>query len=111
VNVRAYFVGGATRQDVIYGQAVLSITDLDRDEEAPYWVEALYDGERCVAFRLRKFGGEDGAHDVSRDLTTCTCGDATFRPERPGRCRHVQALRQALPTVAKDEAPAGENAA
>ncbi len=101
VNVRAYFVGGASRQDVLNGAAVLSITDLDRGDEAPYWVEALYDGDRCTGFRLRKFGGEE-THDVSRDLLTCTCGDATYRPDRPGGCRHQQALRQALPTVRRD---------
>src|SRR5262245_51314978 len=27
---------------------------------------------------------------------TCDCPDATYRSERPGGCRHVQALRQAL---------------
>jgi hypothetical protein len=83
---------------VIDRAAVLSVTDLDRLEEVPYWCEAISDGEKVVGFRLRKFGGEE-THDISRDLLTCNCGDATFRPERPGGCRHQQAPRQALPTV------------
>ena len=27
---------------------------------------------------------------------TCDCPDATFRPDRPGGCKHVNALRSAL---------------
>jgi hypothetical protein len=108
VNVRAYLVGGATRQDVIDGSAVLSITDLDRDEESAYWLSALFDGEKCVGFTVRKFGGEEEAHVISRDLTSCTCGDSTYRPNRPGGCRHLAALRRVLPTVSK---PASDSAA
>jgi hypothetical protein len=26
----------------------------------------------------------------------CDCPDATFRPERPGGCKHVRALREAI---------------
>lgn len=100
VNVRARFVGGATRQDVLDGAAVLSITDLTTREEAAYWLEAVYDGERCVAFRLRKFGGEE-QYDLPRDLSSCDCPDGIYRAERPGGCRHMAALRQALPTVAR----------
>ncbi len=51
VQVTGRFVGGATRQDVIDGAAVLSITsgdDSDRDESA-YWCQAIFDGERCTA--------------------------------------------------------------
>jgi hypothetical protein len=100
VQVEARFVGGASRQDLIDGAAVLSILSgdaTDRDEQA-YWCIAVFDGERCVAFRLVKFGtGEQ--HDLPRDLSSCDCPDRTYRPERPGGCRHMQALRQALPTV------------
>ncbi len=109
VNVLAYLVGGATVDDVRRGNAVLSITDLARGEEAPYWLQALYDGGRCTGFRVRKFGGED-AHTVTRDLTACTCPDRAFRSNRPGGCRHIAALRQALPTVARDNLPAQHGA-
>lgn len=98
VQVKAYFVGGASRQEVIDGSAVLSITDLGTGEEQAYWCEALYDGGRCVGFRLHKFGGEE-VYDLPRDLSGCDCGDRTHRPERPGGCRHMAALQQALPTV------------
>ena len=101
VNVLARFVGGATRRDVLEGSAVLSVVtgdDTDRDETA-YWCFALYDGDRCTGFRLTKFGTGD-VYDVPRSLDACTCGDGTYRPERPGGCKHQAALRQALPTVA-----------
>jgi hypothetical protein len=107
VNVTARFVGGATRQDVLDGSAVLSIAtgdDTDRDESA-YWTSAVYDGDRCVAFRLVKFGtGEQ--YDLPRDLSACDCPDHTYRSERPGGCKHMAALRQALPTVSRADPPA-----
>jgi hypothetical protein len=60
----------------------------------------VFDGERCVAFRLVKFGtGEQ--YDIPRDLSSCDCPDRVYRPDRPGGCRHMQALRQALRTVKK----------
>jgi hypothetical protein len=99
--VRAYFVGGATRQDVMDGAAVLSVTDLTTQEEQAYWCEALFEGDRCLGFRLRKFGGEEPPYDLPRDLSGCDCPDRSYRPERPGGCRHMAALRQALPTVAR----------
>jgi hypothetical protein len=101
VNVKAHFVGGATRQEVIDGAAVLSITDLATGQEQAYWVEALFEGGRCLGFRLRKFGGAEPPYDLPRDLSGCDCPDHTYRPERPGGCRHMQPLRQALPAVAK----------
>jgi len=100
VRVRARFDGGATWQDVIDGAAVLSIKDADTGKEACYWCEAVYVGEQCVGFRLRKFAtGQQ--HDLPSDLSSCDCGDRTHRPERPGGCRHMAALQQALPTVHK----------
>jgi hypothetical protein len=102
VNVRAYFVGGASRQDVLDGAAVLSLTDLTTNEEAAYWCRALYDGGRCTGFRLTKLGSPADVYDVPRALTGCDCPDAAYRPERPGGCRHQQALRQALPTVRRE---------
>ncbi|HKI36884.1 MAG TPA: hypothetical protein VKA46_33840 [Gemmataceae bacterium] len=102
VNVRARFVGGATRQDVIDGAAVLSITsgDATDQDESAYWVEGLFLGDKCLGFRLRKFGSEE-VYDVPRALDSCTCADATYRPERPGGCKHQVSLRQTLPTVSK----------
>jgi hypothetical protein len=110
VQVTGRFVGGATRQDVIDGSAVLSITsgdDTDRGESA-YWCQALYRGDRCTGFRLTKFGTGE-VYNLPRDLSSCDCPDRTFRPERPA-CKHMAALRQALPTVAKSDPPASVRA-
>jgi hypothetical protein len=106
VQVLAHFVGGATRSDVIEGAAVLSLTDLSTGAETPYWCEALFqspaDGGKCVGFRLKKFNSSE-VYDVPRTLDACTCADASYRPERPGGCKHQAALRQALPTVTRDD--------
>jgi hypothetical protein len=110
VSVVGRFVGGATRQDVIDGSAVLSIVsgdDTDRDE-VPYWCVALYQGDRCTGFRLTKFATGE-VYDLPRDLSCCDCPDQTYRPERPGGCKHMQALRQALPTVGKAAQPRGRS--
>ncbi len=100
VQVTARFVGGATRKDVLDGAAVLSIVsgDATDTDESAYWCQAVYDGDRCTGFRLTKFGGHE-VYDLPRDLSSCDCPDQTYRPERPGGCRHMAALRQALPTV------------
>jgi hypothetical protein len=101
-RVVARFIGGATKQDVVDGSAVLAIVhgdDSDRDEQA-YWVRALYEGDRCVAFVVTKFGTGD-RYRLPRSLATCSCPDGTHRPGRPGGCRHAAALRQALPTVSR----------
>jgi hypothetical protein len=103
VYVTGRFVGGATRQDVIDGSAVLAVTDLYSGAEKAYWLKALYDNGQCVGFSLRVFGTEE-EHVLARDLTSRTCGDATYRPGRPGGCLHRAALRLALPTVATSEA-------
>jgi hypothetical protein len=106
--VTARFVGGATRQDVIDGAAVLSIRDGDDDESA-YWTEAIFDFDRCVAFRLRKFGtGEQ--YDLPRDLSNCDCPDRSFRPHRPGGSKHMTALRQAVRAVTDNRPPAAVSA-
>ncbi|HEX5270533.1 MAG TPA: hypothetical protein VFW33_08615 [Gemmataceae bacterium] len=94
------FVGPTTRQDVLDGAAVLSIIsgdDTDRDETA-YWCLALFTGDVCTGFRLTKFASGE-VYDLPRSLDGCDCPDRTYKPERPGGCKHMAALRQALPTV------------
>jgi hypothetical protein len=100
VQVRAHFVGGATRQELLDGAAVLSITDATTGEEKAYWCLAAFDGARCLGFRLVAFGTGE-VYDLPRDLSSCDCPDHVYRGERPGGCRHMQALRQALPAVQK----------
>jgi hypothetical protein len=71
-----------------------------------YVRRALLEGGRLVGYELRKAeqpataaGDPNPVYHI--DVTgphgwTCDCPDATFRPERPGGCRHVAALRAAL---------------
>src|SRR5581483_11499362 len=112
MSVTAYLVGGASREDVLHGAAVISITDNITGDEQAYWLEALFqhptDGGKCVGFRLRKFGSAE-VYDVPRALDSCTCADATFRPDRPLGCRHQVALRMALVTVAEGTHPRCEH--
>jgi hypothetical protein len=100
VQVVGRFVGGASRQDVIDGAAVLSIVSgdaTDRDETA-YWCRANFTGGVCIGFTLTKFATGE-VYDLPRDLSSCDCPDQTYKGERPGGCKHMAALRQALPTV------------
>jgi hypothetical protein len=83
--------------------SIVSGDDTDRDETA-YWTMAIYVGERCTGFRLTKYGTGE-VYDLPRDLSTWDCPDYTYRPNRPGGFKHMEALRQALPTVAKAGAP------
>ncbi len=56
VNLAAYFVVGANRQDAIGNAAVLRIIDTATSEEMAYCCAALFDGERCLDFCLTTFG-------------------------------------------------------
>jgi hypothetical protein len=78
-----------TDEDLIMGAAVLCIDGWG------YWCQANTDKGNVVGWVLRKFGGGE-VYNLPRDLSGCDCGDGTFRPERPGGCRHASALRQAL---------------
>ncbi len=57
-------------------------------------------GEIC-GYRLTKRDGE--FHDIDPVAGTwgagCSCEDATFRPNRPGGCRHIAALTQLLASL------------
>jgi len=59
-----------------------------------YEVLPFYDGEALVGHRLLKADGT--MYDVDVVTWRCDCPDATFHPERPGGCKHVQALKAAL---------------
>jgi hypothetical protein len=98
VSVRAFFVGGATRQDVIDNAAVLSITDEATHVEKAYWCAAIFEGESCIGFRLTAFGSGE-VYDLPKNLSGCDCPDHTYKSERPGGCKHMVALKLALPTV------------
>jgi hypothetical protein len=64
-----------------------------------YEVLALFDGDTLAGYRLLK---ADGAmYDLPADLGGCDCPDHTFHPERPGGCKHMQALRAAFVALAR----------
>jgi hypothetical protein len=101
VNVTSHFEPGVMPHDLLHGHAILTVTDTNKPEaerEAFYWATALLSDGRIVALDLQKFGrklGEDH-HRVTLEPLSCDCEDATWRPGRPGGCRHVNAVRQAL---------------
>jgi hypothetical protein len=67
-----------------------------------YEVFPLFDDNALVGYRLVKADGT--MYDVGvagPHGWTCDCPDATFRPERPGGCKHVRALRAALAALAQ----------
>jgi hypothetical protein len=88
----------ASISDLIQGVAVLTIingdhTDLD---VRCYWCKAVLDRDgKISSFELTKFGS-GVRYDLPADLSDCDCPDHTYREERPGGCRHMQAMRQAL---------------
>jgi hypothetical protein len=101
VNVTGVFSEGVTTHDLLHGSAILEVTDDDgRQPEAFYWTEAVLDAGRLVGVTIQKFADGD-RHYVHLDgEPSCTCEDATYRPDRPGGCRHVNAVRQALVELA-----------
>jgi hypothetical protein len=63
----------------------------------PYEILPLYEGEALVGYRLLKAGATTMYDvDTTQAPWRCDCPDATFHPERPGGCKHVQALKAAL---------------
>jgi hypothetical protein len=97
----------ASLADLIAGHAVLSISRGDHTDRDVcfYWVKAHLDHEgRVTGFELSKFG-TDQRYDLPADLSSCDCPDHIYREDRPGGCRHMQALRQALVAVASIVTP------
>src|SRR5438270_13273009 len=84
-----------TKQNAHHDGGVLAINS------TAYEVLPVYDGAALAGYRLLK---ADGAmYDIGTAGPhgwTCDCPDATFHPERPGGCKHVQALRAALAALA-----------
>lgn len=67
----------------------------------PYLATLLADlpdrGEPVVrGARLVKADGSTYDIDLDSPFWECSCPDSTYRPNRPGGCRHAAALRQAM---------------
>jgi hypothetical protein len=89
--------------DLFRGCAILEIESEGRIES--YWTTLHISPDGHIAgLRLQKFAtGEK--YDLPADLDGCDCPDAIYRSEQPSGCKHQQALRQALVSVARDNAP------
>jgi hypothetical protein len=85
-------------EDVILGRAVLVIVTGDESDSdtASYWLRAD-EGRHghIVSWEITKFGSVE-AYRLPADCSSCDCGDHSFREERPGGCRHMVAMRQAV---------------
>ncbi len=95
------------------GSAILFITDVRTGELAMYYAKGVADNNRLVAIRLTK-AGDDSPEPHEHQVTlagakaACDCQDATYRPDRPGGCRHLNALTQALGRLANSPEPIRE---
>ena len=93
VNVVAHFVAEPTDEDLLIGAAALEIDD--GKELASYWLQATTERGNVTGWKLKKFNSVE-VYDLPSSLDSCDCPDGTYRSERPGGCRHQQAIRQAL---------------
>jgi hypothetical protein len=72
---------------------ILSINDI------AYLVEVLRHEGQPYGFRLSRQDARKGAeheYQLPVDLTDCDCPDAVYNAERPGGCKHRQALAVAI---------------
>ncbi len=92
-------------EDLLRGYAVLAVTtgdDSDNDTRV-YWLKADIGHTRhVISFELTEFTSNARYH-LPADLGTCDCPDHSFREKRPGGCKHMVALRQALLQVTRPQ--------
>ena len=105
VNVTSRIIScpSAGFADLFRGCAILEVESEGRLES--YWITLHISPDGHIAgLRLQKFAtGEK--YDLPADLDGCDCPEAISRSEQPGGCKHQQALRLALVSVARDNAP------
>lgn len=100
VQIEATLTGGdeSLAYDLCHGGAILEIVsgdETDRDETC-YWTRFLFGStSEPYAVELTKFGSHE-KYVVTLADERCDCPDATYRPGRPGGCRHKVALRLTL---------------
>lgn len=97
----------ADLQALRLGTAVLFLTDLTTGEETLYWAKGVSEGGILAGIVLEKLDG--GKHPdgymvrlKGENAPACDCPDACYRPDRPGGCKHLAAVRQAVATLAAD---------
>jgi hypothetical protein len=94
VPADGHFPGGATWQELLAGTAVLQI-DRPEDTNDWYWCGYVVDSGEVRGYNLVKFG-TGATYFFPADCSGCDCPDRTYRPERPGGCKHMRGLAQAL---------------
>jgi hypothetical protein len=99
VQVTGTFSEGVTARQLRDGSAILEIADATG--EAFYWARAVIDGRRLVGVSLQKFGTGARHHVHLNGDVSCDCEDAACRPDRPGGCKHVNAVRMAVVELAR----------
>jgi hypothetical protein len=105
VRVDAAFTRLTDALRLARGTGALVVTDLDTGKAEYYWTRATLDAGRLVGLVVTKMATDLGQYEPYHVALvpepSCTCADATYRPERPGGCRHVAAARLALARMAE----------
>jgi hypothetical protein len=84
--------------DLLAGHAVIAISTGDESDSdtSVSWLQAFTDHAGHISsFRLTRFGTGEVC-DLPADLSSCSCPDHVYRQERPGGCKHMRGLREAL---------------
>jgi hypothetical protein len=102
------FPGAAASSSSVQSSALaLAITtgDYTHSDTRVYWLKADVDHTgRVASFELTRFGSSE-KYRLPADLSSCDCPDHTFREDRPGGCKHMVALRQALTALTSQAVP------
>jgi hypothetical protein len=64
-----------------------------------YTVDPILDDDTGALLGHRLSKADGGMYDIDRQTGQCDCPDATFRPDRPGGCKHSRALQAALRAI------------
>jgi hypothetical protein len=88
VHVIGVFSEGVTAHDLLYGSAILEVTDADgRQPEAFYWATTvLTSGCHIVALDLQKFGRKYGEDQHRVSLEPVSCDRAPAGPVTASAC-------------------------
>ncbi len=62
----------------------------------PYVLCVLEDERTSAVLGYQMVKADGTRYEIDAATWECNCPDMTFRPDRPGGCKHVKALRAAL---------------